>query len=326
MSNVETIDVKTLPWLDAPRQRLRAALQRDRLPAALLIQIDPGLGGELLARWCAAALFCTATEAGEPCGRCIDCRRVASGEQPDLLLLAPLEESKEIKIDQVREAARELALTSHSGRRKVVIISPADKLNRNAANALLKTLEEPAGAATLMLVTGVASRLPQTVQSRCMRVTCAPPATATLVGWLTARGGAAAADWAAALALHDGRPLAVLGADPVALAGLQRDTHRVLDQALQGALDPVETAEAWARDEPALRVAAIGAWLRERIDEWASGRRKLDGRALLESEESLRELHGWLDSPINKALALERLLWRLGTIVPRASTPNRHRG
>lgn len=321
----ETVpDVRSLPWLEPPRQRLREALQRDRLPAALLLQIDPGLGGESLARWCAAALFCKAVQAGEPCGQCLDCRRVASGEQPDLMLLSPLEESKEIKIDQVREAARELALTSHSGRRKVVIISPAEKLNRNAANALLKTLEEPAGAATLMLVTGEPSRLPQTVQSRCMRVTCPPPATATLVAWLAARGGNAA-DWAAALALHDGRPLAVLGADAAALAGLQRDTHRVLDQALQGALDPVETAEAWSRDEPALRVAAISAWLRQRIDEWANGQRKLDGRALLESEESLRELRGWLDTPVNKALALERLLWRLGAIVPRATTPSRHR-
>lgn len=305
-----------LPWLASARDSLRAALVADRLPAALLIRIAPGLGGDWLAMWCAAALFCRVGQAGVPCGSCIDCKRVAANEQPDLLLMAPLDDAKEIKVDQVREMSRELALTSHSGRRKVVIITPAERLNRNAANALLKTLEEPAGAATIMLVTGEPSRLPQTVQSRCMRVTLPPPPREHLLRWLVSRGGNAA-DWAAALDLHGGRPLDALGADPAALAGLQRDTHRVLDQAIAGSLDPVEVAEAWAKDELPLRVAAIRSWVGARIEDWASGRRVLEGRVLFDAEESLRELNGWLEGPVNKALALERVLWRLAALSQR---------
>lgn len=302
-----------LPWLAPAREQLRAALVADRLPSALLIQIAPGLGGDRLAHWCAAAMLCARGKVGDPCGECTDCKRVLAHEQPDLMVLSPLEESKEIKVDQVREMSRELALTSHSGRRKVVIITPAERLNRNAANALLKTLEEPAGPATLMLVTGEASRLPPTVRSRCMRVTLAAPSRDSLLRWLTAQGGSAP-DWAAALDLHGGRPLDALATDAASIAGLQRDTHRVLDQALSGGLDPVEIAESWSKDDLPLRVEAISNWIRARIEDWAAGRKVLDARVLFESEESLRELRGWLETPINKSLALERVLWRLGAL------------
>ena len=302
-----------LPWLTSTRNTLHAAMQGDRVGAAVLIQIAPGSGGDWLARWCAAAVFCTAPTAGAPCGRCVECRRVENNEHPDLALVSPLEDSKEIKVDQVRALAQDLALTSHGGRRKVVILTPAERLNRNAATALLKTLEEPPGDALLMLVTGEPSRLPITVQSRCTRITAPAPDRAELARWLAVRGGSVA-DWTAALSLYGGRPLDVLDLDPVALAGLHRDTHRVLDEGLRGSLDPVETAEAWARDDVALRIAAIESWVQSRAEDWARGRARLDARALFETAEDLREARGWLDTPINKPLALERILWRVAAI------------
>ena len=309
-----------LPWLHPAQQAFNAAIASGRLGHALLVQASPGQGGEWLATWIAARMFCrqlreAAGIGGAPCGDCLDCRRVQSGEQPDLLTLRPIEDSKEIRIDQVRELAAELALTAHAGGRKVAVITPAERLNRNAANALLKTLEEPAGQALLLLVTGEPWRLPVTVQSRCTRLRSRTPTDDELVAWLQAqRPGSSAVDWRAALAVLGPQPLSALGVDGAALAGLQRDTERALQDAMTGGLDVVETAERWGKDEYALRVACIERWIAERLREWGRGKRGVAAPALFEALDHAREARQWAETPVNKPLAMERILWRLATL------------
>lgn len=304
-----------LPWLRPAQDAFNAALAADRLGHALLVQASPGQGGDWLALWIAARMFCRQPRGEAPCGACLDCRRVVAGEQPDLLTLRPIEDSKEIRIDQVRDLAAELALTAHGGGRKVTIITPAERLNRNAANALLKTLEEPPGAALMLLVTGEAWRLPVTVQSRCTRLRCLAPTDDELVAWLQAqRPGSSAVDWRAALAVLGPQPLTALGIDAAAVAGLQRDTERALDDALRGGLDVVETAERWGKDDYALRVACIERWIGERLREWGRGKRASGAQALFEALDQAGEARRWTETPINKPLALERILWRLATI------------
>ena len=302
-----------VPWLAGLQRSLSDAIDKDRLGHAVLIQVDPGLGGEWLATWLAARLFCSAPSAGKPCGICLDCRRVVSGEQPDLMRLSPIEESKEIRIDQVREMAAELALTGHGRGRKVAVITPAERLNRNAANALLKTLEEPAGSSLLLLVTGEPSRLPATVQSRCTRVGVPVPPIAELEDWLKVQGGKGT-DWKAVMNAIGPRPLVALQSEAEAIADVQRETVRALDQVAGGTLDPVETAEAWGKEGFALRVTCIENWLVARIREWATGKRAGQAEALFAALDDAREARQWAETPINKPLALERLLWRLNAI------------
>ena len=127
------------------------------MPHALLIHEAPGTGGDWLAAWGAALVLCERGNSA-PCGECSGCRRVASLHHPDVSWVRPLEESRQIRIEQVRELSAELALTSHGGGYKVAILTPADALNRFAANALLKTLEEPP-ARTLLLDLPVAAGL-----------------------------------------------------------------------------------------------------------------------------------------------------------------------
>lgn len=298
-----------LPWLVPLQTALTEAVRSDRLGHALLIQVAPGLGGEWLAYWLAARLFCAASTEHRPCGSCIVCHRVLAGEQPDLLRLQPIEESKEIRIDQVRELAAELALTSHGGGRKVAIVSPADRLNRNAANALLKTLEEPAGSALLILVTGEPSRLPITVISRCTRLMIPLPRNPPLAAWLRAADDRSI-DWDSVLSVLGPKPIDALRADTSALIDLRRETLNALEQALRGALDPVETAEFWGKEDYALRLACIETWLVERVRHWAASG---PGAAepLFAALEDLREARQWTDTPVSKPLALERLLWRI---------------
>ena len=311
-----------IPWLAAAQAQLRDAISQDRLSHALLITGSPGQGGEWLAYWLAASFYCELAPTSRPCGECRSCQRVMADEQPDCLVLRPIEDSKEIRVDQVRELTAELALTAHGGGRKVAIISPADKLNRAAANALLKTLEEPTRGAVLILVSGEANRLPLTVQSRCTRIRIAPPAESSLVQWLQSQRGGST-DWGRVVAVIGANPLAALEVDSAAIVALYDETVRALERARAGTLDAIETAEIWGKDDYALRIACMEYWVLQQLRQCvATGKTDFAAR-LLDLQEPLREARQWIDSPINKPLALERLLWRLNAAG--AGAPNRGR-
>ncbi|MDB6107221.1 MAG: holB, partial [Gammaproteobacteria bacterium] len=143
----------TVPWLSKEMAALRAAYEADRMPHALLIHEAPGAGGDWLAHWIAQLVL-----------------KTDRNQHPDWINVRPIDDSRQIRIEQVRELAQDLALTSHQGGYKVGVLSPADVLNRFAANALLKTLEEPSGRTVLILVVTQPSRLPATILSRCQRV------------------------------------------------------------------------------------------------------------------------------------------------------------
>src|SRR6185437_5929052 len=156
------------PWLAGPLAHLRRARSAGRFPAALLIQDQPGAGGAALARFAVRLALCRSAQ--PPCGQCRDCRQLAAAQHPDYLHVAPMEESRQIRVEQIRELAELLALSAHAGAATVALSEPADAMNANAANALLKTLEEPRAGVSLLLVTAVPSRLAATILSRCQRL------------------------------------------------------------------------------------------------------------------------------------------------------------
>jgi DNA polymerase-3 subunit delta' len=294
------------------------------MPHALLIHEAPGSGGDWLASWTAALVLCGRGKAA-PCGECAACRRIAQLQHPDVSWLRPQEDSRQLRIEQVRELSAELALTSHGGGYKVGIIAPADALNRFAANALLKTLEEPPARTLLILVATEPSRLPPTVLSRCQRVRIRAPARAQSIAWLTAARGKA--DWDAALDTLGEAPAQVLQGDPAELAAVGADTRSTLEALAAGRTDPVAAAERWARSQLPLRLTCFENWLTERI------RSRERGGALLAEMRAgpylseagpflnIRELFGLMDEvrdlrttqdvPLNRGLALEALFRRL---------------
>lgn len=179
-----------LPWLAAAEARLDEYAAGGRQPHALLFAGPRGLGKRDLALREAAALLCLA--AGRPaCGRCRSCALLVSGAHPDFRRVTFEANDKgvlrkEIVVDQVRELIAALQLTHGLSSRKVAVIHPAEALNRSAANALLKTLEEPAGDAVLLLVCNDVTRLPATVRSRCQVIDVRLPEPADAEAWLTA--------------------------------------------------------------------------------------------------------------------------------------------
>jgi DNA polymerase-3 subunit delta' len=197
-------------WLMPQWNRLSAAYRQHRLPHALLISGPEGIGKERLATELARALLCHAPDdAGFGCGRCSACRLFSAGTHPDVLWVRPKEAGKAIRIDQVRELGVYLTMTAHAGGRKVAVISPADALNLNAANSLLKTLEEPTDNTHILLVTAVPGRLPVTVRSRCQSVKCSMPSVDAARNWLS-RELSVDADPALLLKMANGAPLLAL--------------------------------------------------------------------------------------------------------------------
>lgn len=311
-------------WTAEARASLTSAARADHMPHALLIHEAPGAGGEWLALWVARLVLCEHPERA-PCGQCRSCTRVQLRQHPDLMFLGFEEESKQLRIEQVRELAAELALTSHGGGYKVAIVSPADALNRFAANALLKTLEEPPARTLLILVATQPSRLPATILSRCQRLRVPAPQRAQALAWLSESCGPG--QWESALDALGEAPFLVAGSDPSELAAARREAEETLQALSQGRADPVATAERWARSETALRLRCFENWLTDRIREgeraglfmtevraapYLSGARPvLNIRELFGLVDEVRELRATLDVPLNRGLALEALLRRL---------------
>lgn len=307
---------------------LAAAHAAQRLSHALLIHEASGAGGDWMALWAAQLVLCPAVTQQGPCRNCPSCQRVAARQHPDLVIVSPEEDSRQIRIEQVRSLCDELMLTSHQGGFRVGVLSPADQLNRHAANALLKTLEEPPPRTLLVLVATQPSRLPATILSRCQRVRIRPPTREDAVRWLRVARGEA--DWNAVLDTLGNAPMLAAEADPAAVVQIGKETRQALEDAIAGRLDPVLTAERWARKDLDIRLTCFENWLTERIRRWAgessesvqsraaaplpAGGPGPNIRGLFEVADGVRDLKSSLDTPINRSLALEILLRRLGPV------------
>ena len=203
-----------LPWLQAP---LATALARAR-SHALLVQGPAGVGQLELAVKLAQSWLCEARVDAEPaCGQCASCKLFASGTHPDFQLLLPealeasareslglpFEEaeapkagkakpSREIKVEAVRQLLAFAQATSARGRAKVAVIFPAEALNGVAANALLKTLEEPSGLLRFVLASHDSAALLPTIRSRCQPLPLGLPDRDAALAWLASQGVAEA--------------------------------------------------------------------------------------------------------------------------------------
>jgi DNA polymerase-3 subunit delta' len=256
-----------LPWqLEAARAVLA---QRTSWPHALLLHGPRGIGKHVMALNLAQALLCESPARDNlACGECPSCRYAVAGQHPDLmrlelLMIDPdegvLKAAETIGIDRVRALTDFVQLTSHRQRAKVAVIAPADRMNAAAANALLKTLEEPPPGTYLILVVDQPGRLPPTILSRCRKLAAPLAAPADARAWLAAQG---IEQPDIALAQAAGAPLAALAhADP----GVQAERRAWVDalvvpermsvQALAARID------AGGRDERKARLAHVLEWL-----------------------------------------------------------------
>ncbi len=161
------------PWFAQQWTDLQRVAESGRLGHALLFSGREFVGAEDLARDFARQMLCEASlTTPRPCHSCRGCTLFESGNHPDFKAVSPVEEGKAILIDQVRELTAFYTLKSHYEGAKIALIYPADAMNRAAANAILKILEEPPSGAILLLVAHRFSAIPMTVRSRCVRIPC----------------------------------------------------------------------------------------------------------------------------------------------------------
>jgi len=148
-------------------QTLINSVLQDHVVHAYLFAGPAGVGKTTTALAYARALLCAHPVAGDACGKCRSCRQVAGGNHPDLFMLEP--DGASIKIEQVRAMLRRVTYRSYQGGRKVFIINPAEAMTADAANCLLKTLEEPPDDTVFILLTSQPQALLPTVLSRCQQ-------------------------------------------------------------------------------------------------------------------------------------------------------------
>ena len=194
------------PWLSEQWSFFLRRLEQERLAHALMIEGPEGSGKLALATAMVEKLLCSEDQE-EACGQCRSCRLIPGGAHPDRFEIQPGEGSDVIKVDQVRSLIDSLNLTSSISTRKVAYIHPADSMNMAAANALLKSLEEPVGDAILILVCSVPARLPITIRSRCQSVAVSQPDKQLVIEWLEKHTNQSRGKVEAALQAAGGSPL-----------------------------------------------------------------------------------------------------------------------
>ncbi|MCB1798239.1 MAG: DNA polymerase III subunit delta' [Gammaproteobacteria bacterium] len=234
------------PWHLDQWRRIAAARDAGRLPHAILLVGAQGLGKSAFAGRLSDALVCAQpNHEGDACGACDACRQASSGSHPDQRHVTPDEPGKPIKIDAIRELTAKSVLCAQAGGYRIYRIEPADAMNRSAANALLKTLEEPSSRSVLILVSSHPHRLPATIRSRCQVVRFTNPDSDTVRTWLGPRTPGADVD--ELLAISGGAPLRAMQA---LQEGWVAEGRRLIDDlgALrQRSINPLQTVEEWGK-------------------------------------------------------------------------------
>ncbi len=288
-----------MPWgrlmgLEKPAGLLSTLIQTGRLPHAILFTGLPGGGKNSLARALAAALNCAGPDPDfSPCGHCLSCRKIERNLHPDLITLAPgggeknpegdpskkdgPKSRRQINIAEVRELRRVMSFRPFEGRVKVFILREADRLGREAAEALLKTLEEPPPDSALFLTSAAEGQVLSTIRSRCLTVRLGPLPLETVLRALAEERGLAGPEARLLAALSGGALGPALAGDPEAVWARWQALNRILEagrpsEGLALAWRWISAGDDWAEALNLLRL-----WWRETLRLAVLGPEGLEG-------------------------------------------------
>jgi DNA polymerase-3 subunit delta' len=253
-----------LPWQAQIWQQLQQRRNAGRLPHALLLSGPAGSGKQQFAQAFAESLLCQApADDGRACGHCKACELLAAGSHPDWTTIAPEEEGKSIKVDQIRSVAEFTSLHAHYGGFKVVILQPAEQMNHAAANSLLKTLEEPSDDTVLLLVTANPQRLLPTIRSRCQLLYFDTPGKAEALAWLASRLPNQDAEHL--LEIAAGAPVTALEMADSALMEVFDNNFTSIEALLSRQQNPLQVASQWQKQDGLRTLHWFSGWVTDMI-------------------------------------------------------------
>lgn len=222
------------PWQHQQWEYFLRMLKNAELPHAVLLAGPTGVGKVSFATNLCASIVCDQrAEDGLPCGTCKYCQLFKAKTYPDFTHIAPEEPEAAIGVDDIRLLIERLSLTRHFDKHKIALIESAHQMNANAANALLKTLEEPPEHTLIILVSDKPQKLPATVRSRCQSVLINAPDPEHGLAWLNQQHENS--DWKPLLAVAQGSPL-------LALELHETDLLAQRSEIIQGFLDLAENS------------------------------------------------------------------------------------
>ncbi|MCK5431249.1 MAG: DNA polymerase III subunit delta' [Gammaproteobacteria bacterium] len=249
-----TTQLKPLPWQIENWNSVQMAIRAERMTHAILFTGPVGIGLEHFAKCLTAGLLCENSEDNlQACGDCRSCHLIRGGSHPDLFPIEPEESGKQIRVDEVRKLIDFIHLKSQYGRYKISVITPADAMNRSAANSLLKTLEEPPEQSLLILLSHRPDLLPITIRSRCQKIRFNPAFDEETASWVKQHVSPELIqdeNIKHLLTQAGGAPLAI---EAMLESNILETRRKLLEDlfALRGTQeDPIKVAERWKTYEP----------------------------------------------------------------------------
>lgn len=313
-------------WQQKNWLTLTDSLKNQRLGHGLLFHGAAGIGKNAFALEFAHWLMCEQPLTDSACGQCKSCNLNNAHSNPDLLMIEPEEEGKAIKVDQIRDLIQKVSLTSHSQNYRVIIISPADALNINASNSLLKTLEEPPNNTVLILVSDAPSKLMATIRSRTQMVRFDLPSEQESLEWLQQQN---IEQPELVLKLNANAPLSALSMSQGNGLIVREQLFNNWQALAEGNADALESAAIWLKEGfkvlGSLPLQWVSSWITDMIRTMQGGHiesmsnmdyaqtlqklaRQVDLKSMYGLLDRLNDTIQLMDSPANQQTLIESLL------------------
>ncbi|WP_252176192.1 DNA polymerase III subunit delta' [Endozoicomonas sp. 4G] len=257
-------DWRIFPWQNTQWQQMVHCQQTGNLAHAYLLRGVPGTGKLQFAKALSAYLLCMNPQTTGACGHCKECELLKAGTHPDFTLVEPDDPGRPIRIDRIRKLNEFAHKTAQQGGRRVIILNPAEAMNVNAANALLKCLEEPGDDTVFLLVSARSGDMLPTIRSRCQQLNFATPNRADAEQWLASQ----LEDSSRVVQLLDLTANAPLEAKRFADQGLLEKRATLADGLkglFKGKVTPVELAKTWQSEDLVLTISWIMGWLDDAV-------------------------------------------------------------
>jgi len=271
-NNINQQNLLPYPWLQTDWQKLTEYQQSQKIPHAIILTGKKGLAKRELASLWVKSLLCDSNSPEKnysstlfPCQNCDSCLLFDAKTHPDYLLIEPEEVAKVIKVDQIREVVNFVSLTRSRGQYRIILISPAENMNSNAANSLLKTLEEPAANTKLILTSSNIQQLPATIRSRCQLFPVTPPKSDELEQYLVESQQISADEMRIALSISENSPVDAEFYVNSSVTSLNNDLLNDWQSLADGSVNPSKIAEKWLKQSTNIPLKLVYTWIVDMI-------------------------------------------------------------